>query len=192
MLQLFGYLSGFVSFLGYPPYIRDIFRGTTRPERASWFIWSVLGSIAFASQFAEGARFSLWMTGVQTLGVLVIFLFSLRRGEGGLTRRDIIALIVAGIGLVLWHFTRQAAYALFLVILADAAGSALTVIKSYEDPGSETLLAWIFASLGGVFAALAVGKWSFILLAYPVYIFLANFAVIVAIFLGKKCCKLGA
>jgi hypothetical protein len=189
MLQLLGYLSGIISLSEYPPYLRDIFRGTTKPQRASWFIWSVLGSIAFASQFAEGARYSLWMTGVQTLGVLTVFIISLRKGEGGLSKLDIGALVVAAVGLALWYITRTAAYALMFVIVADAAGTTLTVLKTYKNPGSETLVTWILASFAGIFAALAVGSWNFLLLAYPLYIFLANFSVVLAIFLGNRANK---
>lgn len=67
MLQIFGYMSGIISIICILPYLRDIFRHTTKPERASWFIWTVLGSIAFFSQYAKGATDSLWMTAAQTL-----------------------------------------------------------------------------------------------------------------------------
>ena len=125
------------------------------------------------------------MTGAQTLGVIIIFLLSLRKGEGGFTSRDYSALAVATLGLVLWYATRQAVWALLFVIIADAAGAVITVMKSFEDPESETLSAWIFDTLGGVLAMIAVGSFQLNLLVYPAYIFLANFAVIVAVLLGR-------
>ena len=189
MLQIIGYLSGLATVFGYAPYIKEILTGTTKPARASWLIWSVLGTIAFASQFSEGARASLWMTGAQTVGVIIIFLLSLRKGEGGLKKRDIAALIVAGLGLILWYFTRQAVWALVFVIIADAAGNVITVMKSYEAPESETLSAWVFDTIGGLLAMIAVGGFSLILLVYPAYIFLANLSVIVAILLGRSRAK---
>ena len=64
MFQFLGLLSGVLSGGSYIPYLRDIFRHTTKPERASWLIWAVLGSIAFFSQLAEGATWSLWLTGL--------------------------------------------------------------------------------------------------------------------------------
>ena len=184
-LLILGYLSGVVSLFGYPPYLRDIFHGTTKPQRASWLIWTVLGSIAFFSQLAEGATHSLWLTGTQSAGTFIIFLASLWRGEGGLAKRDIISLGVAALGLILWYFTRHAAFALLLVILVDAAGVVPTVLKSWEDPSSETMIAWVLASLGGLLGALAVGSLSFILLIYPLYIVIANLAVVLAILVGR-------
>lgn len=186
MLLFIGYLSGFVNIFGFIPYVRDIFKGTTRPERISWFIWLILGFIAFASQFAEGARASLWMPAIQTIGVAYIFLLSLTKGEGGFKKLDIVALIVTVVGLILWYVTQEAAWALFFVILVDAAGMSLTTIKCYKDPGSETLAGWVFYAISGLLATISVGSLNGILLAYPVYIFLANLSAVLAILAGRK------
>jgi hypothetical protein len=159
--------------------------GNTRPERASWFIWTTLGFIAFFSQAAKGASHSLWLPGIQTFFNVVIFLFGIKYGSGGFTRRDITALCVAGLGLLLWYFTQEAAIALFIVIGIDAVGSYLTIIKSYEHPYSETVISWILFGLSGLITLFTVGKWDIILLAYPLYIFVTNVAVVVAIYAGR-------
>ena len=185
-LVISGYIAGILSAISYVPYVRDIFKGITRPERASWLIWSVLGSIAFFSQLAKGATDSLWLTGVQTFGVLLVFLLSIKFGIGGLTKRDVIALIAAGAGIILWYLTKEAAVALFITIAIDAVGGVLTVIKSYEDPSSETISTWLLSGSAGIFAAIAVGKPDVVLLAYPLYILLINFSVVFAIHLGKR------
>jgi hypothetical protein len=185
MLELLGIVSGILGFICVFPYIRDILRKKTKPERASWFIWSVLGSIAFFSQLAKGATNSLWMTGIDTLGVLVTFILALKYGSGGLNSRDIKALIVALFGLVIWFFTKEAAYALFIVIIVDSAGAVLTILKAYEDPETETMSTWILSGLAGLVAAFAVGSFNWILLSYPLYIWIANWSVVGAVLLGK-------
>lgn len=186
MLQIFGYISAVLSIVMIIPYIRDIFRLETKPERGSWFIWTVLGLIAFISQLSKGATDSLWLTAGQTVSVLVIFLLSIKYGYGGLGKRDIQGLLGAGVGLLLWYLTREAAFALIFVILIDSIGTYLTAIKSYSDPESETLSTWVISGTSGIFGMLAVGSFNFILLAYPFYIMLANYAIVGAIFLGKK------
>jgi hypothetical protein len=186
VFYLLGLSSGIVSAVSFVPYVRDILKGTTRPERASWLIWSTLGSIAFFSQWAAGARDSLWMTGIQTAGVLLISFLSIKHGEGGLVRRDVISLICAGFGLVLWYFTKQPAAALLITVAIDAVGVMLVILKSYEDPESETVITWILAGLGGLLGALSVGRFDPLLLLYPIYIFTMNSAVVLAIFLGKR------
>jgi len=186
MLQVFGYVSAILSIIMIIPYIWDILHKKAQPERGSWLIWTVLGSISFFSQMAKGATYSLWFTGTQTVAVLIILLFSIKYGYGGLAKRDTKALIGAGVGLVLWYLTKEAAIALFIVIMVDAIGVYLTTIKSYEHPESETLTMWLMSSASGFFGMLAVGGFNPILLLYPFYIVMANLVVVAAILLGRR------
>jgi hypothetical protein len=185
-LQIFGYLSALVNIAAIFPYILDIVRGKTKPERASWIIWTSLGLIAFFSQLDKGATNSLWLVGASVFGALTVSILSIKFGTGGFAKRDKISLLIAGLGILLWFFTKEAAIALFITILVNAVGSYLTTIKSYAHPESETLSTWILATISGVLSALSVGSWSFILLVYPLYVFLANFLVVAAILLGKR------
>jgi hypothetical protein len=186
MLQYFGLAAGIIAIVSHIPYFVDIVRQTTKPERASWFIWTVLGSIAFVTQLVEGASSSLWLTGMDSIGVLLTFILAVKFGTGGLSKRDMRALIAAGIGLILWYITKHASIALLITIFVDLTGTVLTVIKSYEDPESETLITWLGVSLAGLLAMISVGKFNLILLVYPFYIFSANFAVVVAMVIGKR------
>ena len=170
--------------MSFLPYIRDIFKGKTKPERISWLIWAILGSISFFSQFAKGASYSLVLVGAQTFGDLFIFILAIKWGFGGFLKRDIFALVGAGIGLVLWYVTKEAAVALFVAIFIDAIGVVLTVIKSYEEPTTETISSWVLTLLAGVLACIAVGSFNLVLLAFPFYIFLASAAILIAIKLG--------
>jgi hypothetical protein len=185
-LQFFGYLSAIISIIAILPYIYNILKGETKPERASWMIWAVLGSIAFFSQLEKGATNSLWMVGASTLSVAFVFLLSLKYGYGKFSKRDKVSLLIATMGLLLWYITKEAALALFFTIAVDLIGSLLTTIKSYEDPESETVSTWIISSISGLLAAISVGEWNIILLIYPLYIFLANLSVFIAIILGKR------
>lgn len=184
VVEIFGYLSGIAILLSFFPYIRDIFKDKTKPERASWLIWAILGSISFFSQFAKGASWSLIMTGAQTLGDLLVFLLAIKYGLGGFKRRDIIGLSGAALGLILWYLTREAAVALLIIIFVDGTGAVLTAIKAYEKPETETVSSWVLTFLGGLFACFAVGSLNLILLAFPFYICLASGTILLAIKLG--------
>jgi hypothetical protein len=186
MLQTIGIISGLIAGVAYLPYVRDILKGDAKPERASWFIWVVLASIAFFSQLAQGATGSLWFTGLDSIGALIVFFLALKYGLGGFTRRDKVALVAAGVGLVLWYLTRHAAIALLTTIIIDASGTALTVIKTYEDPSTETYTMWALVTVAGILAMISVGRFNLVLLIYPFYIFLANLVVVLAKFAGTK------
>ena len=183
---VFGIIAGILSALCYPPYIFGILKGTVKPSRASWLIWSVLTAMGFFTQLAVGATHSLWLPGVQGLGVIIVFLLSIRYGSGGLSKGDLYTLIAAGIILLLWYFTEDAITAVYLTVLVDALGVWLTVAKSYKDPESETLITWVLSGTAGIFALFAVTGWSLPVLAYPIYIMLGNYAVVAALLLGRR------
>lgn len=186
MFEVIGTAAGALAVISYIPYVVDMLRGRAKPERASWVIWTVLILIAFFSQLSKGATDSLWFTGLDSVGVIVILVLSIKYGVGGLARRDVLSLIFAAVGLVLWYFTSDAVYALLITIVIDASATWLTVAKTLEDPSTETYLMWVIICVASTLAMIAVGKFDLVLLAYPFYIFLANFAVVVAKFVAER------
>jgi hypothetical protein len=186
MFLVIGILAGILGIVMFIPYIRDILKHKTKPERASWLIWSLLGLIAVSSQLAKGATDSIWMTVAQTFGTITIFILSFTYGFGGFVKRDIFALIAALFGLSLWLVTRDAVYALIITILVDAIGAALTAIKATEHPESETVITWVLSAISGLLGTVAVGYWNPILMIYPFYVFLANSSVLIGIYIGYQ------
>ncbi len=186
ILIALGVLSGILSAVAYIPYIRDTIALRTQPQRASWLIWSVLGSIAFFSQVYEGAGSSLWFAGVQVGGTVAVFVLSIRLGVGGfLNRSDCAVLAAAGSGLILWYFTENASYALAITISISLLGGSVTVLKAYRAPQSETMVTWLMSFIASGCAILSVGTVDWVLLAYPIYLFVLNGAIVLAIVLGR-------
>ncbi len=186
IFQIAGILSGVAILLSFVPYIRDIFLNKTKPERISWLIWAILGSISFSSLLAKGASYSLILPGAQAIGDLFIFILAIKYGLGGFLKRDILALIAAGVGLILWYITDEPAVALFVAIFIDATGAVLTAIKTYENPTTETVSSWVLTFLGGLFGVVAVGSFNLVLLSFPFYICLASLSILIAIRLGAR------
>ena len=181
-----GVLSGILSMFAYVPYVIDTLSRRTSPQRASWLIWSVLGSIAFCSQVFEGAGSSLWFAGAQVSGTIIVFLLSIVLGVGGvLDRRDCLVLLCACVGLVLWHYTETAVYALAITISISLLGGSITVLKAFRDPESETMATWFLSLLASTCAILSVGALDWVILAYPMYLFTLNGAIVLAILLGR-------
>jgi hypothetical protein len=172
-----GLLAGVVGIADTIPYVRDTVRGSTRPHRGTWLIWSVLAIVVCLSQRADGASWSLIMAAAQAVLTSVIFLLSIRRGEGGLSPADVLMLMVAAGGVIGWIVADQPVIATACVVAADLIGAAMMVPKTYRDPGSETLATFALASLSGALAAGAVGTLDASLLLYPVYYCLANGAL---------------
>ena len=186
MQLIFGIASGVLSIFAFVPYILDTIARRTEPQRASWLIWAVLGSIAFMSQVFEGATSSLWFAGVQVASTIIILVLSIWVGTGKfLGKSDYMILVAASIGLLLWYFTDNAAYALAITISISLLGGMATIVKAYRDPESETLITWVVSLAASVCAILSVGVVDPTLLAYPLYLFILYLGFIVAIVSGR-------
>jgi hypothetical protein len=180
-----GLLAGVVGVADTIPYVRDTVRGLTRPHRGTWLIWGVLAIVACLSQRADGASWSLIMAGVQAVLTGVIFLLSIRHGVGGLRPAEAVMIALAAGGVIGWMVADEPVIATACVVAADLIGAAMMVPKTYRDPGSETLVTFAFASLGGLLAAGAVGALDLSLLLYPLYYCAVN-AAIVALILHRR------
>ena len=181
LVPVLGVLAGLIAFADTIPYIRDIFRGSTRPHRGTWLIWSVLAIVVCLSQRADGASWSLLMAATQGAATSLVFLLAIRHGEGGVSTPDLVLIAIAGGGVAGWIVADEPMVATICVVAADLIGVALMLPKTYRDPGSETLSTFAFASLGGALAAGAVGVVDVSLLMYPIYYFAANAAIALVI-----------
>ncbi len=170
-------ISALMLIVAAPPYIVDTLHQKTRPERATWLVFSVLNLIAFISLLLLDASWSLLFSGVDTVASLLILGLSIKYGVGGYGKRDISALIIAAIGVVCAVTTKQAVVSLAGVIVADLTGVALTAVKAYRQPSSETAVSWLLSGTAALCSALAVGRLSFRLLAYPLFYAISSYAI---------------
>ena len=177
LVVVFGLAAGLIGVFDTIPYVRDTLRGATRPHRGTWLIWGVLAVVVCLSQYADGASWSLVMAGVQAVLTSLIFALSIRWGEGGLSRAEIVMIAIACGGVIGWVAVDEPLVATICVVAADLVGAAMMVPKTYRDPESETLVTFAFASLGGALAAGAVGAVDVSLLLYPVYYCVINGAL---------------
>jgi hypothetical protein len=177
LAPVFGVLAAAVGVVDTIPYVRDILRGSTRPHRGTWLIWGVLAVVVCLSQRADGATWSLVMAGAQAVLTGLIFALAIRMGEGGLSRADAILIAIAGGGVAGWIIVDEPIVATVCVIAADLIAAAMMVPKVCRDPGSETLVTFVLASVGGALAVGAVGTVDASLLCYPIYYCLVNGAI---------------
>lgn len=181
-----GIAAAMVSLIDPLPYLRDVMSGRTRPHRGTWCIWSVLGVAAFMSQWADGASWSLLMIGIQAASITLVFLLSISRGVGGIGPADVILIGLAAAGVAGWIVSSQPLVATACVILADLAGAALMVPKTWRDPRSETLSTFLLSAAAGCLGAVAVGAVDVSLLLYPGYFALVNAAIAAVILLRRR------
>lgn len=181
-----GKVAGVLSLLAFLPYIVMTARGRTRPNRATWIIWMVVGLMAGSSYWASGARETMWVPVSYIIGPSAVLLFALKYGEGGWTKLDRACLAMALMSGVLWWLTGNPLVALCLNIFVDFLGAVPTAVKAWRKPESEDRTAWMFWFLGSVANMFAVTKWTFSIAVYPVYMVSGISLIIFALYRPRR------
>lgn len=183
-----GLVATILGIIGAIPYLIDTYKKKTRPHRIAWLIFLILSVIAFATQYALGARASLIFYGWFVINNLLILGLSLRKnaGYGDINKTNIACLVLAMSAIVLWQVTDSALVALICVLIADGIGAALILIKAYKHPQTETMAMWALGSVATFLNILAVGSTEISLLLAPLQIFLFNVGIVAAILLGRR------
>jgi hypothetical protein len=172
-----GVLAGLVGVAGMLPYLADTLRRATRPHRGTWLIWGALGVVVCASQRADGASWSLVMSGAQVALNAMVIVLAVRLGTGGVSRAEAVLIALAGGGLAGWLLVDEPVVATACVVAADLIATGMMVPKTWRDPRSETCSTFALASLAGALALASVGAAAPSLLLYPAYYCLANGAL---------------
>lgn len=169
-----GQVAGIVAFAAFVPYIFAILRGQTKPNRATWIIWTAVGFLLAVSYYSSGARHTIWVPVSYIIGPLVILLLSMKYGKDVWTWFDCCCLIGVASSLFFWWIFDSPLAALLINIFIDFLGALPTIRKVYYEPQSEDRLAWAMSAMAGVINLFAVEEWTFAISVYPIYIFCGN------------------
>lgn len=178
-----GIIAVILTFLGYSPYFRDIFRGTTKPHVFSWFIWIVSTGTIYLLQAASGGGPGSWVTLSLTIIMAAIFILSFKNGSKDIKPIDFVFLLLAFVGIGLWLIIEQPILSIILLTTVDIAGFAPTIRKSWNDPYSETLSFYIITTFRHGLSIFALEHHTIITALYPAAWVIANalFAVILIV-----------
>lgn len=176
--------SSLISVVGALAYIRDIFRGTTKPNRVSWLFWGVAPLIGVAASFVDGARWALLPVFLSGFFPLLIFAVSFiaKNGYWKLTRFDYICGLLAALALILWAITKNPIVAIVFAILADFAAALPTLLKAWKHPETETGSAFIAANIALLLGLPAIASGRISEYAFSAYLILINSMLIIAVY----------
>lgn len=180
--DLLGKSAAILALIVLIPYIRSILQGKTKPNRASWLIWTVVNVSLLASYHYSGATTTIWLAASYNIISVTVFLLSLKYGVGGYAVLDIVCIVGALLGLVLWKLTDNPTTALYLNIFMDALGFLPTIKKAYLSPGSENTFAWSMSVVANVLNVCALTTWQLKIALFPIYNLTFNAVVAVLLF----------
>jgi hypothetical protein len=173
--EILGVISGALLIIGYIPYIYEVLKKTSVPNRASWFIWSLSTIVLFFGAKETGTHDAIWVPLADAVGCTLIFLCAIPWGVGGWSKTDRFSLFICLASLVLWWYTGNALVALLANLVVYVSGYVPTIKKAWDMPGKESRLAWSFFFFGVVLNLIAVALGTdtgFAVWVYPIVLVL--------------------
>jgi hypothetical protein len=136
-------------------YLIATLKGTSKPNRVTWFLWTLAAFIAFTAEVKQGVGLPALMTFMVAFNPLLIFIasFANKKAEWKLGRFDYGCGALALLGIALWMLTSDANLAIIFAILADGIAGIPTIVKAYRFPDTENYLVYLF---GGINAAITL------------------------------------
>lgn len=183
---ILGAVASALALVSYLPYLRDIFKGTTKPHTFSWLVWTILTAIGFAAQVSDNAGPGAWATGITLVIALIIFIFSLKYGKRNIVFIDWVLLAGAGLSIFLWYITSGPLLSVILITLTDMLAFIPTIRKSFVHPWEETLSSYALNLIKHPLSVLALTHISIITALYPVYLIFANIIFVTILIVRRK------
>lgn len=168
-----------ISGMGTVSYFVDTLKGRIKPNRVSFFLWSLFPGVAFAAQMAQGVGWVGLMTFSQAVLPFLVFLASFvsKEAEWRLTRFDLCCGLLAIIGLIAWQITQVGNIAIIFSIMADALACLPTIVKAYKHPETEAAYPWLATAVGVMLSLLTINDWGFAGYGFLVYLLIANMVI---------------
>jgi len=184
---ILGIIAGAIAFLAYIVYIISIFRKKSKPNRATWWIWSFMGLVLAISYHSSGASNTIWVPYVEFLGPFIIAILSIKYGEGSLKNKtDLWCLMGAIFSVILWVVFNNPVIALVTNLAIDSFAIIPTIKKSYLRPEGEDFWAWFGTGLADSLNLFAVERFSFAILLYPIYMLISDLIIILILLFRKN------
>lgn len=197
-----GRVAGLLNLAAFVPYVLAIYGwgfrwnirllqkiAPTKPNRATWFIWALVGAIIAPSYSFSGAEETIWVARALVVGPFIIALLSIKRGEGGWTVFDQGCLLGALLSGLTWWLTGSATLGLVMALVADEFGVVPTLRNACREPSRENKLAWTLFFVGDVINLFAVTDWSwgaFPIWIYPVYMIVHTGPILALLLLHSR------
>ncbi len=176
-----GLLAQFILAISILPYSISIFRGTVKPNRISWFIWSVIGLAFWLVTPPTADEVTKMLTVIFMVNPAIVFTLTLFKGEYiRPDKLEIFSLIVGLSAIAVWYVLRESSGILpiSIAIAADFFALLPTMRFVFSTPDEERPLAWICFFLGSLVALFGIEDYGLESVLLPAYMTIgASFVV---------------
>ena len=185
---VFGVIAAALALFSSYLYIRDIFRGNTKPHTYTWLIWAIVTTIAFFGQAVSGGGPGSWATGVAAIVTIITLLLSLKGkyGTKDITNFDKVCLVLAITSILPWLLAKSVLWSVLFATFIDLIAFFPTMRKTWHAPKSESLGSMYVDAVKHALSTFSMGTYSLITLIYPLSVLLTKFVIIGEIVFLRK------
>lgn len=180
-------VSAILALSGTFAYIRDIFKGKTKPNLVTWGLW------AFAPFIATGAALSVhadgWTTArtfVAGFGPLLIFITGIfiSKSYWKLSKFDYACGFLSLVAIGAWLLANSPILAILLAAIADLLATLPTIVKAWKYPETETVYTYFIGIFTASIIIPAIPVWNVENSAFLIYLLVANTTLFIIVMRG--------
>lgn len=177
-----------ISAFGASAYIRDMIRGTTKPNKISFALWAFAPLVGTAAAVAANA--DLWatarifMSGFVPLVTLIVSFF-LPQSYWKLTKFDFLCGLFSVVAIIIWIAADSPRMAILFAAIADGFALIPVLRKTWKYPETETGLTYLLGLAGALIIIPAIPVWNIENAAFQVYLMTANLLLVLSVYRKK-------
>jgi len=188
--QNFVLLGAIIGSVGGLSYLIDTLKGKIKPNKITFFLWSLAPLIAFAAEIQQGVGIQSLMTFMVGFFPLTIFIASFinKKSFWKLGWFDFLCGALSLIGLLLWYMTKEGNNAIIFSLFADGLASLPTMAKSFYHPETESDFPYLLSAIDATLVLLTIKQWNLANFGFPIETVLINLIIFILLKLelGKK------
>jgi hypothetical protein len=187
MFEYLVIVGAFATLVGAFAYIRSMFKGRAKPNRVTWFMWSVAPFIAAAAAMSSGVTWAVvpvLMSGISPFLIFVASFFH-KNAYWKLAKFDYLCGVLSGVAFVLWFLIENPNVAIFFSILSDALAAVPTLIKAWRNPETESSWPYLIGVFSPLTSFLVASSLDFSEVAFPSYLVVINLLLVLSVRVKK-------
>ena len=163
VISVIGAIVGNAAFY---PYVRDIFRGTTKPHIYTWLIWVLTQGTAVAALLYGGGGIGGLTLIIGLALIIFVLLLSFKYGSKNITVFDTVVFVSALCAILVWSQLKNPVLAVIMVTVIDAIGYIPSIRKAYQEPWSETMWTWGVFAFSDILALFSLREYNILTVTY--------------------------
>lgn len=179
-------IAALISFCNLIYYIRNVFKGKTKPHVYTWSIWGIITLVAATAQILNGGGYGAYFTLLVAFNCFVIAAIGLFKGEKDIHYSDKICLLSCFIAITIWPIIKTPLLSVVIVTIIDTVGFIPTIRKSYNKPHEENLISFGIYSISYSLSIVALENYNFLTLFYPSAIVITAFSLTIMLAIRRK------